>query len=103
MDVGRLLELSGTSSKSVNSAEKCAKSRDRNKSNTRILFLFSIFNMRKLFSIVSPPTFHLAPRSLQIRRSFLESVEVTFHSTSHTRENLFSMLFLITVIKTFVI
>ena len=29
-----------------------------------ILFLFSIFNMKKLFSIVSPPTFHLAPRSL---------------------------------------
>ena len=29
-----------------------------------ILFLFSIFNMKKLFSIVSPPTFHLVPRSL---------------------------------------
>ena len=29
-----------------------------------ILFLFSIFNMKKLFSIVSPVTFHLAPRSL---------------------------------------
>ena len=29
-----------------------------------ILFLFSIFNMKKSFSIVSPPTFHLAPRSL---------------------------------------
>ena len=64
MDVGRLLELSGTSSKSVSSAEKYAKSRDRNKSDTRILFLFSIFYMKKLFSIVSPPTFHLAPRSL---------------------------------------
>ena len=34
------------------------------KSNTMILFLFSIFNMKKLFSIVSPPTFHLAPRPL---------------------------------------
>ena len=33
--------------------------------NTMILFLFSIFNVKKLFSIVSPPTFHLAPRSLQ--------------------------------------
>ena len=44
---------------------KYAKSRDRNKSNTMILFLFSIFNMKKLFSIVSPPTFHLAPRSLK--------------------------------------
>ena len=43
-----------------------AKSRDRNKSNTMILFLFSIFNMKKIFSIVSPPTFHLAPRSLDI-------------------------------------
>ena len=32
--------------------------------NTMILFLFSIFNMKKSFSIVSPPTFHLAPRSL---------------------------------------
>ena len=31
-----------------------------------ILFLFSIFNMKKLFSIVSPPTFHLAPRPLFI-------------------------------------
>ena len=41
-------------------------------------------------------------RDSQIRRSFFESVEVTFHRTSHTRENLFSMLFLITVIKTFV-
>ena len=29
-----------------------------------ILFLFSIFNMKKLFLIVSPPTFHLAPRSM---------------------------------------
>ena len=29
-----------------------------------LLFLFSIFNMKKIFSIVSPPTFHLAPRSL---------------------------------------
>ena len=27
---------------------------------------FLIFKMKKLFSIVSPPTFHLAPRSLQI-------------------------------------
>ena len=36
------------------------------KSNTMILFLFSILNMKKLFSIVSPPTFHLAPRSLVI-------------------------------------
>ena len=35
------------------------------KSNTMILFLFSIFNMKKLFSIVSPPTFHLVPRSLR--------------------------------------
>ena len=32
-----------------------------------IQFLFSIFNMKKLFSIVSPPTFHLAPRSLNNR------------------------------------
>ena len=31
-----------------------------------ILFLFSIFNMNKLFSVVSPPTFHLAPRSLHL-------------------------------------
>ena len=30
-----------------------------------ILFLFSIFNVKELFSIVSPPTFHLAPRSLE--------------------------------------
>ena len=29
-----------------------------------IVFFFSIFNMKKIFSIVSPPTFHLAPRSL---------------------------------------
>ena len=28
------------------------------------VFLFSIFNMKKLFWIVSPPTFHPAPRSL---------------------------------------
>ena len=33
-------------------------------SNTMILFLFSIFKMKKLFSIVSPPTFHLALQSL---------------------------------------
>ena len=32
----------------------------------KVLFLFSIFNMKKLFSIVSPPTFHLTPRSLYI-------------------------------------
>ena len=36
------------------------------KSNTMILFLFSILNMKKLFSTLSPPTFHLAPRSLVI-------------------------------------
>ena len=42
-------------------------------------------------------------RDSQIRRRSFESVKVTFHRTSHTRENLFSMLFLITVIKTFVI
>ena len=78
MDVGRLLELSGTSSKSVSSAEKYAKSRDRNKSNTRILFLFSIFNMKKLFSIVSPPTFHLAPRSLDMSEGRCHYI----HSTS---------------------
>ena len=29
-----------------------------------LLFLFSIFNMKKIFPIVSPPTFHLAPRPL---------------------------------------
>ena len=39
------------------------------KSNTMILFLFSIFNMKKLFSIVSPPTFHLAPRPLLLHDS----------------------------------
>ena len=33
--------------------------------NTMILFLFSIFDTKKSFSIVSPPTFHLAPRSLK--------------------------------------
>ena len=43
-------------------------------------------------------------RGSQIRGPFFEScVEVTFHRTSDTRKNLFSMLFLITVIKTFVI
>ena len=35
--------------------------------NTVVLFFFSIFNMKKLFSIVSPPTFHLAPRSPAIK------------------------------------
>ena len=33
--------------------------------------------------------------------SLRSCVDVTFHRTSDTRENLFSMLFLITVIKTF--
>ena len=32
--------------------------------NTMILFLFSIFNMKKPFSIVSPPIFRLASQSL---------------------------------------
>ena len=41
------------------------------KSNTMILFLFSIFNMKKLFSIVSPPTFHLAPRPLVLENIFV--------------------------------
>ena len=41
----------------------CKLSHATAKSN-RILFLFPIFNMKKLFSIVSPPTFHLAPQSL---------------------------------------
>ena len=45
---------------------KSAKSCDRNKSNTMILSLFSIFNMKKIFSIVSLPIFHLAPRSLNV-------------------------------------
>ena len=42
----------------------CAPAPTFGKSHTMILFLFSIFNMKKLFSIVSPPTFHLVPRSL---------------------------------------
>ena len=42
-----------------------------------ILFLFSIFNMKKLFSIVSPPTFHLAPRPLCLNPEyFLRSQRV---------------------------
>ena len=39
-----------------------------------LLFLFSIFNMKKIFPIVSPPTFHLAPRSL-CTTSFSANVE----------------------------
>ena len=31
-----------------------------------IQFLFSIFSMKEIFSIVSPSTFHLAPRSLYL-------------------------------------
>ena len=38
-----------------------------------ILFLFSIFNMKKSFSIVSPPTFHLAPRSLLLEEAISRS------------------------------
>ena len=57
MSVGRLLELSGTSSKSASSAEKMTTTCSENGE-------FEIFNMNKLFSIVSPLTLHLAPRSL---------------------------------------
>ena len=48
-----------------------------------ILFLFSIFNMKTLFSIVSPPTFHLAPRSLLLGQhvghvDFLKVLRLSF-------------------------
>ena len=76
--VGRLLELSGTLSKSVSSAEKMTTSCSENGEFDltskhfnillKVLFLFSIFNMKKLFSIVSPPTFHLTLRSLLRRK-----------------------------------
>ena len=59
---------------------KYAKSRDRNKSNTMILFLFSIFNIKKLFSVVSPPTFHLAPRSLNF-------AELAMHAMKRLQDN----------------
>ena len=40
-----------------------------------ILFLFSIFNMKTLFSTVSPPTFHLAPRSLSKKCSLVQKID----------------------------
>ena len=66
MYVGRLLELSGTSSKSVSSAEKttttCSENGEFEFDQSKyfnillkVLSLFSIFKMKKLFSIVSPP------------------------------------------------
>ena len=68
--------------------DKVCKSRDRNKSNTMILCLFSIFNMNKLFSIVSPPTFHLAPRSLTLQGRTAKKTLTTLifpEATSGTR------------------
>ena len=45
-----------------------------------ILFLFSIFNIKKLFSVVSPPTFHLAPRSLNF-------AELAMHAMKRLQDN----------------
>ena len=77
MYVGRLLELSGTSSKSVSSAEKTTTICSENdefefdhltyKYYDFIPFIpFFDFQYEKNISIVSPPTFHLAPRSLTV-------------------------------------
>ena len=63
----------------------CAPAPTFGKSNTMILFLFSIFNMKKLFSIVSPPTFHLVPRSLLVIVSEFETLAILANYICFTR------------------
>ena len=61
--------------------------------NTMILLLFSISNMKKSFSIVSPPTFHLAPRSLEnIKFQNSEHNELYQRFLKITRDSNFAFL-----------